>query len=278
MSDSTDFDEFEDFDFEDFDIDLEQLETEEVVEKRRENRMLSMKDRINAMKNLTAPETGTAQVQGDQQETTSEPATTQTQSAVSKSEESTHKGQDEAISIDTDSLETLQKKWELGSLAGSDTTTTSSRKTILGTGKRAESTSEKPTKNRRTRGLRTTGSSGRRPVKAPARKKGGFMPPGRPHIIELPHASPGAGKGIHVESPETGEHVPVRGSVYEHVEQLGLHLHGLIVRAGTTATGADRIPETDATGRVFGLIPESIELRQEDGRERLFPQRRLQHG
>ena len=63
MSDSTDFDEFEDFDFEDFDIDLEQLETEEVVEKRRENRMLSMKDRINAMKNLTNPETGTAQTQ-----------------------------------------------------------------------------------------------------------------------------------------------------------------------------------------------------------------------
>ena len=61
-----------------------------------------------------------------------------------------------------------------------------------------------------------------------------------------------------MESPETGEHVPVRGSVYEHVEQLGLHLHGLIVRAGTTATGADRSPETDATGRVFGLIPESI--------------------
>ena len=112
MSDSTDFDEFEDFDFEDFDIDLEQLETEEVVEKRRENRMLSMKDRINAMKNLTSPETGRAQIQEDQQETTSEPATTQTQSAVSKDEESTHKGQDEAISIDTDSLETLQKKWE----------------------------------------------------------------------------------------------------------------------------------------------------------------------
>ena len=84
------------------------------------------------------------------------------------------------------------------------------------------------------------------------------MPPGRPHILELPKTSPGAGKGIHVESPETGEHVPVRGSVYEHVEQLGLHLHGLIVRAGTTATGADRSPETDATGRVFGLIPESI--------------------
>ena len=61
MSDSTDFDEFEDFDFED-DIDLEQLETEEVVEKRRENRMLSMKDGIDTMKNLTAPETGTAKV------------------------------------------------------------------------------------------------------------------------------------------------------------------------------------------------------------------------
>ena len=101
---------------------------------------------------------------------------------------------------------------------------------------------------------------------------------GKAAYLELPKASPGAGKGIHVESPETGEHVPVRGSVYEHVEQLGLHLHGLIVRAGTTATGADRSPETDATGRVFGLIPESIELRQEDGGERLFPQRRLQHG
>ena len=39
---------------------------------------------------------------------------------------------------------------------------------------------------------------------------------------------------------------------------LNLHLHGLIIRTGTTASGADRNPETDATGRVFGLIPESI--------------------
>ena len=253
MSDSSDFD-----DFEEFDTELEQLESEEAVEQRQENRLLSMKDRINAMKNGINPGTSAAQTQEIEQEPSTEGATTQTQADVREESKSDNKLHDEAIPIDTDSLETLQKKWELGSFGGSDSTNTPSPKTILGARKRAESTREKPTRNRRTRRSRATGSSGRRPGRAPARNKGKFMPPGRPHILELPHVSPGAGKGIHVESPETGEHVPVRGSVYEHVEQLGLHLHGLIVRAGTTATGADRSPETDATGRVFGLIPESI--------------------
>ena len=252
MSDSSDFD-----DFEEFDTELEQLESEEAVEQRQENRLLSMKDRINAMKNGINPGTSAVQTQEIEQEPSTEGATTQTQADVREESKSDNKVHDEAIPIDTDSLETLQKKWELGSFGGSDSTNTPSPKTILGARKRADSTREKPTRNRRTRRSRATGSSGRRPGRAPARNKGKFMPPGRPHILELPHVSPGAGKGIHVESPETGEHVPVRGRVRAR-RATGPTPSRSDREAGTTATGADRSPETDATGRVFGLIPESI--------------------
>ena len=60
MSDSSDLDEFEKFDQE-----IEQMESEEAVEQRQENRLLSMKDRINAMKNPINPETSTEQTQED---------------------------------------------------------------------------------------------------------------------------------------------------------------------------------------------------------------------
>ena len=137
--------------FEEFDTEIEQLESEEAVHQRQDNRLLSMKDRIDAMKNGINPGTSAAQTQEIEQEPSTEGATTQTQADNREENEPGNKGQDEAIPIDTDSLETLQKKWELGSLGDSDTTNNTSPKTILGTRKRAESTREKPTRNRRTR-------------------------------------------------------------------------------------------------------------------------------
>jgi len=84
-----------------------------------------------------------------------------------------------------------------------------------------------------------------------------LSPPGRAQkYIGFEH-TPGTGRGIHL-SIGGAQPVSVRGSIVEHIEKLGLHLHGLVIRAGTTATGADREPEVDATGRVFGLLPESI--------------------
>ena len=85
-----------------------------------------------------------------------------------------------------------------------------------------------------------------------------FLRPGRPHIISGLDSTTGPIDGFHVQSGNDEQYLPVRGSIFEHVETLNMHLHGLVIRTGTTATGADRNPETDATGRVFGLIPESI--------------------
>lgn len=85
-----------------------------------------------------------------------------------------------------------------------------------------------------------------------------FLNSGRPHVISGLESGIGPRGGFHVISGRDGDYLPVRGSIFEHVESLNLHLHGLIIRTGTTASGADRNPETDATGRVFGLIPESI--------------------
>ena len=91
-----------------------------------------------------------------------------------------------------------------------------------------------------------------------ARSTRAFLRPGRPHVIAGLDNTTGPIDGFHVQSGNDGQYLPVRGSIFEHVETLNMHLHGLVIRTGTTATGADRNAETDATGRVFGLIPESI--------------------
>ena len=160
--------------------------------------------------------TSAAQTQEIEQDPSTEGATTQTQADVREESKSDNKLHDEAIPIDTDSLETLQKKWELGSFGGSDSTNTPSPKTILGARKRAESTREKPTRNRRTRRSRATGLSGRRPGRAPARNKGKFMPPGRPHILERPMYLQELER--HPSYPQDRGARPGQGSVYEHVE------------------------------------------------------------
>ena len=70
------------------------------------------------------------------------------------------------------------------------------------------------------------------------------------------HSSP-SGRGIHISS-EGRKPQPVKGSVIEHIEHMGMHLHGAIIRTGTTATDADVEPMIDMTGRVHGFLPSAI--------------------
>ena len=64
MSDSSDLDEFENFDQE-----LEQMQSEEEVEQRQENRLLSVKEKLIAMSSRFNSEIDTAQTQKEEQET-----------------------------------------------------------------------------------------------------------------------------------------------------------------------------------------------------------------
>ena len=251
---SDEFDEFDEFDS----FDEEAMTQEnEAMEKQQTSRIVSMSERINGLRN------------GLRLEADSENNATEKQPGGESEENTTPKLDRGTIeTTTTDSLDTLQRNWKMGRLENTTATELSPslglspvgnpEKNSLGTTNRGKPTTDKSTKKGKPDRGHSPGLSGRRPGRKPSRKKSKFMPPGRPHVFEGLEVSPGAGNGIHVQSPETGTHVPVRGSVYEHVEKLGLHLHGLVVRAGTTATGADRSPETDATGRVFGLIPESI--------------------
>ena len=255
--------------FDEFDVFDEEVmgPGKEAMEKEQNTRIKGIAERINGMRNGLSLEAD--RERRPEPETPSSTQSTQPQRDASEEIATPQLDQGGIESTTTDSLETLQRNWKMGGMGESGTTEPRSpplgpssggkpENNILGIRNRAHSPPEKTTKRRKSRRGQVSGLSGRRSGKLPSRKKNKFMPPGRPHVFEGLEASPGAGKGIHVESPETGDHVPVRGSVYEHVEQLDLHLHGLVVRAGTTATGADRSPETDATGRVFGLIPESI--------------------
>ena len=79
MSDSNDMDEFERFNQE-----LEQSESEEAVEQRQENPLLSVKEKLSAMSSRFKSETDTAQIQEDEQNTSTEQPANQTHDDVSR--------------------------------------------------------------------------------------------------------------------------------------------------------------------------------------------------
>ena len=84
-----------------------------------------------------------------------------------------------------------------------------------------------------------------------------LMPSGRVQSYSGVHHSSPSGRGVHI-SFKGRKPQSVKGSVIEHIEHMGMHLHGAIVRTGTTATDADVEPMIDMTGRVHGFLPSAI--------------------
>jgi len=85
-----------------------------------------------------------------------------------------------------------------------------------------------------------------------------MMPSGKVQSYSGVHHSSPTGRGAHI-SYKGRKPQPVKGSVIEHIEHTGMHLHGAIVRTGTTATDADVEPMVDMTGRVHGFLPSAIQ-------------------
>ena len=85
-----------------------------------------------------------------------------------------------------------------------------------------------------------------------------LMPSGKLQSYSGVHHSSPTGRGVHISYGERKPQ-PVKGSVIEHIEHTGMHLHGAIVRTGTTATDADVEPMVDMTGRVHGFLPSAIQ-------------------
>ena len=86
----------------------------------------------------------------------------------------------------------------------------------------------------------------------------GIMPSGRVQSYSgIRHSAP-TGRGVHISSNGSKPQC-VKGSVIEHIEHTGMHLHGAIIRTGTTATNADIDPTVDLTGRVHGFLPNAIQ-------------------